>query len=81
MRDIRERSDGVDLVFRSPRGKPLSSMTLSKLLKEPQHLRLTACVPVEFSGLGRETAKQASTPREVAYSRIDLERRRRLMDD
>ena len=29
MRDVRERSDEAHLVFRSPRGKPLSNTTLS----------------------------------------------------
>ena len=34
LHDVRRRSDGTGLVFRSPRGKPLSNMTLSKLIKE-----------------------------------------------
>ena len=32
LHDARRRSDGTGLVFRSPRGKPLSDMTLSKLM-------------------------------------------------
>ena len=34
LHDARRRSYGTSLVFRSPRGKPLSDMTLSKLIKE-----------------------------------------------
>ncbi len=34
LHDARKRTDGTGLVFRSPRGKPLSDMTLSKLIKE-----------------------------------------------
>ena len=34
LHDVRRRSDGTGLVFRSPRGKPLSNMTLSKLIKD-----------------------------------------------
>ena len=33
LHDVRRRSDGTSLVFRSPRGKPLSDMTLSNLIK------------------------------------------------
>ena len=34
LHDVQGLSDGTGLVFRSPRGKPLSNMTLSKLIKE-----------------------------------------------
>ena len=34
LRDARSLGDGTGLVFPSPRGKPLSDMTLSKLIKE-----------------------------------------------
>ena len=86
--------DGPGLVFRSPRGRPLSDMTLSNLIKE---LGLAA-VPHGFrSSLLDLAAERTNTPREVveaalahtvrntteaAYARSDFfERRRRLMDD
>ncbi len=92
--DARRLSDGTGLVFRSPRGKPLSDMTLSKLIKELG----IAAVPHGFRSSFRDwAAEQTNTPREVveaalahtvrnsteaAYARSDLfERRRRLMDD
>ena len=85
---------GAGLVFPSPRGKPLSDMTLSKLIKELG----IAAVPHGFRSSFRDwAAEQTTTPREVveaalahtvrnpteaAYARSDLfERRRRLMDD
>ena len=34
LHDVQRLSDGTSLVFRSLRGKPLSNMTLSKLIKE-----------------------------------------------
>ena len=88
------RSDGTGLVFPNPRGKPLSDMTLSKLVKE---LGIQA-VPHGFRSSFRDwAAEQTSTPREVAeaalahtvrnpteaaYARSDLfDRRRRLMND
>ena len=94
LHDVRRRSDGAGLVFRSPRGKPLSNMTLSKLIKELG----IAAVPHGFRSSFRDwAAERTSTPREVvatalahtvqnptdaAYARSDLfERRRRLMDD
>ena len=94
LHDARRRSDGTSLVFRSPRGKPLSDMTLSKLIKELG----IAAVPHGFRSSFRDwAAEQTNTPREVveaalahtvrnpteaAYARSDLfERRRRLMDD
>ena len=94
LHDVRRRSDSTGLVFRSPRGKPLSNMTLSKLIKELG----IAAVPHGFRSSFRDwAAQQTNTPREVveaalahtvrntpeaAYARSDLfERRRRLMDD
>ena len=94
LHDVRKRSDSTGLVFRSPRGKPLSNMTLSKLIKELG----IAAVPHGFRSSFRDwAAEQTNTPREVveaafahtvrnpteaAYARSDLfERRRRLMDD
>ena len=94
LHDARRRSDGTGLVFRSPRGKPLSDMTLSKLIKELG----IAAVPHGFRSSFRDwAAERTNTPREVveaalahtvrnpteaAYARSDLfERRRRLMAD
>ena len=86
--------DGSGLVFPSPRGKPLSDMTLSKLLKE----RGIEAVPHGFRSSFRDWASEETNhPREVveaalahqvkdkveaAYARSTLfERRRRLMED
>ena len=94
LHDARRRSDGTSLVFRSPRGRPLSDMTLSKLIKELG----IAAVPHGFRSSFRDwAAEQTNTPREVveaalahtvrnpteaAYARSDLFGcRRRLMDD
>ena len=94
LHDARRRSDGTSLVFRSPRGKSLSDMTLSKLIKELG----IAAVPHGFRSSFRNwAAEQTNTPREVveaalahtvrnpteaAYARSDLfERRRLLMND
>ena len=83
-----------DLLFPSPRGKPLSDMTLSKLLKE-QGIQ---AVPHGLRSSFRDWASEETNhPREVveaalahqvkdkveaAYARSTLfERRRRLMDD
>ena len=95
----RLRGDGsgptpMDLLFPSPRGKALSDMTLSKLVKEQG----IAAVPHGFRSSFRDWASERTNhPREVvesalahvvgnqteaAYARSDLfERRRRLMDD
>ena len=87
-------SDATGLVFRRPRGKPLSDMTLSNLIKGLG----IAAVPHGFRSSFRDwAAERTNTPREVveaalaytvrnpteaAYARSDLfERRRRLMDD
>ncbi len=92
--EARELVDGSGLVFPSPRGKTLSDMTLSKLVKE---LGIQA-VPHGFRSSFRDWAAECSdAPREVcelalahvnsdrveaAYRRSDLfERRRQLMDD
>ena len=94
LHDVQRLSDGTDLVFRSPRGKPLSNMTLSKLIKELG----IAAVPHGFRSSFRDwAAERTNTPREVveaalahtvqnpteaAYARSDLfEHRRRLMND
>ena len=86
--------EGTDLVFPSRRGKALSDMTLSKLVKEQG----IAAVPHGFRSSFRDWAgERTNHPREVvesalahvvrnkveaAYARSDLfERRRRLMDD
>ena len=94
LHDVQRLTDGTRLLFRSLRGKPLSNMTLSKLIKELG----IAAVPHGFRSSFRDrAAERTSTPREVveaalartvqnpteaAYARSDLfERRRRLMDD
>ena len=90
LHDARRLSVGTGLVFPSPRGKPLSDMTLSKLLKELG----IAAVPHGFRSSFRDwAAEQTNTPREVveaalahtvrnpteaAYARSDLFERRRL---
>ena len=88
----RALGNGSDLVFPSPRAKPLSDMTLSKLLKE-QGIQ---AVPHGFRSSFRDWASEETNyPREVveaalahqvkdkveaAYARSTLfERRRRLM--
>lgn len=88
------RKEGSDLVFPNSKGKPLSDMTLSKLVKE---LGIDA-VPHGFRSSFRDWAGETTAhPREViefalahviqnkaeaAYARSDLlERRRALMAD
>ncbi len=90
----RALADDSGLVFPSPRGKPLSDMTLSKLLKEQG----IPAVPHGFRSSFRDwAAEETNHPREVAeaalahqvkdkvevaYARSTLfERRRRLMND
>ncbi len=90
---MREISDGSGLVFPSPRGRVLSNMTLSKLVKE---LGIPA-VPHGFRSSFRDRAsEQTDAPRAVmeaalahklgdaaeqAYARSDLfEKRRKLME-
>ena len=92
--DARSVGDGKRLPFPSPRGKALSDMTLSKLVRE----RAIAAVPHGFRSSFRDWAAEPSNhPGEVveaalahvvqnnveaAYAPSDLfERRRRLMDD
>ena len=94
LHDVQKLSDGTGLVFLNPRGKPLSDIKLSRLIKELG----IAAVPHGFRSSFRDwAAEQTNTPREVveaalahtvqnpteaAYARSDLfERRRRLMDD
>ena len=94
LRDAQSLRDGAGLVFPSPRGKPLSDTTLSKLIRELGF----AAVPHGFRSSFRDwAAEQTHTPREVveaalahavrnpteaAYARSDLfARRRRLMGD
>ena len=89
-----ETSDGTGLVFRSLRGKPLSTVTLSELIKE---LSIAAVLHWFRSSFRDWAAERTNTPREVveaalahtvhnpteaAYARSDLfERRRHLMDE
>ena len=92
--EARTLGDGAGLVFPSLRGKALSDMTLSKLVREQG----IAAVPHGFRSSFRDwAAERTNHPREVveaalahavqnkveaAYARSDLfERRRRLMDD
>jgi len=92
--ETQERGNGTGLVFPRIPGKPLSNMTLSKLVKE---LGIQA-VPHGFRSSFRDwAAEETDHPREVieaalahvvenkveaAYRRSDLfERRRILMDD
>ena len=91
--EARELVDGSGLLFPSPRGRPLSDNTISKLLRE---LQINA-VPHGFRSSFRDWAAECSdAPREVcelalahvnsdrveaAYRRTDLfERRSDLMD-
>ncbi len=88
------RRDGCDLVFPSATGKPLSDMTLSKLMKELG----IAAVPHGFRSSFKDWASEATNhphqvvemalahtiqnKAEAAYARSDLlERRRTLMSD
>ena len=60
-------SDGTGLVFRSPRGKPLSNMTLSKLIKELG----IAAMPHGFRSSFRDwAAERTSPPREVVEAAL-----------
>ena len=94
LHDVPRLSEGIGLVFRSLRGKPLSTVTLSKLIK----VLGIAAVPHGFRSTFRDwAAEETNHLREVveaafaqtvqnkveaAYARSDLfERRRRLMDD
>ena len=67
LHDVQRLSDGISLVFRSPRGKPLSNMTLSKLIKELG----IAAVPHGFRSSFRDwAAERTSTPREVVEAAL-----------
>ena len=94
LHDVQRLSDGTGLVFRSPRGKPLSDMTLPKLIKELGIPAVPHGFRSSFRDLGRGTdepprevveaalAHTVQNPTEAAYTRSDLfERWRRLMDD
>ena len=59
LHDVQRLSDGTGLVFRSLRGKPLSSVT--EIDQGTRHRRRAAWVPVELPGLGRGTNEH--TPR------------------
>ena len=87
----RDYADGSGLIFPSVTGRPMSNMTLSKLVKE---LGIPA-VPHGFRSSFRDWCSDTGQPREVAeaalahvvrgvegaYARSDLfDRRRRLMD-
>ncbi len=93
LHDATSLGDRAGLVFPSARGKPLSDMTLSKLLKEQR----VAAVPHGFRSSFRDWASERTNhPREVieaalahvvrnqteaSYARSDLlEKRRPLMD-
>ena len=94
LHEARQVTPRGHLIFPSQRGKPLSDMTLSKLIREQG----IAAVPHGFRSSFRDWASErTSHPREVieaalahavrsqveaAYARSDLfERRRRLMSD
>ena len=81
LREVQALEDESGLVFPSPTGKPLSNMTLSKLLKDLQ----IPAVPHGFRSSFRDWAQECTNaPRavmEAAYARSDLfERRRGLME-
>ena len=59
--DARRRSDGTGLVFRSPRRKPLSDITLSNLITELGIAAVPPWVPLKLPGLGRRA--DTHTPR------------------
>ena len=89
LHDVPKLSEGTGLVFRSPRGKPLSAVTLPRLTKDLG----IAAVPHGFRSSFRDwAAERTSTPSEVveaalahtiqnpteaAYARSDLFERRR----
>ena len=94
LHEARQVTESGDLIFPSQRGKPLSDMTMSKLVKELG----IAAVPHGFRSSFRDWAAERTNARQdvieaclahtvrdatvAAYARSDLfERRRRLMDD
>ena len=54
------RIAGNDLVFPAPRGRPLSDMTLSAVLRRIQGAGRTARLPLHVSGLGRRADRLPS---------------------
>ena len=67
LHDVQKRSDGTGLVFRSLRGKPLSSVTLPRLTKELG----IAAVPHGFRSCFRDWAvERTNTPREVVEAAL-----------
>ena len=67
LHDVQRLSDGTGLVFRSLRGKALSNMTLSKLIKELG----IAAVPHGFRSSFRDwAAERTRTPREVVEAAL-----------
>ena len=93
LREAGEFSSGCKLVFPSPRGKPLSNATLSKLCRD----NAIGAVPHGFRSSFRDWCGETGQPRDVAeqalahviknkaeaaYARSDLfERRRTLMEE
>ncbi len=90
--DARRRSDDTGLVFPNPRGKPLSDMTLSQLIKE---LGIAAVTHGFRSSFRDWAGERSNTPREVieavlahtvrnpteaAHARSDLLECRRRLD-
>ena len=65
LHDVQRLSDGTGLVFRSPRGKPLSNMTLSKLVKELG----IAAVPHGFRSSFRDWAAEDTWARAPSCQR------------
>ena len=59
LHDAQRRSDGTGLLFRSPRGKPLSDMTLSNLIKG---LGIAAVLHGLRSSFRDWTAERTNTP-------------------
>ena len=92
LREVGEFSSGHKLVFPSPRGKPLSNATLSKLCRDngigavPHGFRSSFRDWCGETGQPRDVAEQAlahviKNKAEAAYARSDLfERRRTLME-
>ena len=68
LKEARTLGVGGQLVFPSPRGKALSDMTLSKLVKERGDRGRAARLPVELPGLGRGAG--TNDPREVVEAAL-----------
>ena len=70
------------LLFRMRRGKPISALTLPKMLQYHRIPAVAHDIPSSFRDWVAEDADHAQLVIEAAYARSDLfERRRRLMDD